>query len=47
MEHGGDINRLDDERIKQEWKLAHQEAYLQQNRQQESDNKDFGPMKTI
>jgi len=39
VEHGGNINRLDDERIKS--------AYLQQKRQQDSGNKDFGPKKTI
>jgi len=39
VEHGGNINRLDDERIKS--------AYLQQKRQQDSGNKDFRPKKTI
>ena len=38
MEHDGNINRPDDERIKKEWKLTYQEAYLQQKREQDSDN---------
>ena len=38
------INRLDDERIKEE--LNHQGAYMQQKRQQDN-NKDFGPKKIL